>query len=1613
MSWISSKSGPHRAAFVALGVFAVSVLGARPACAAAPVYTDIMPLRQIKPGMTGYGLTTFHGTTISRFEVRVIGVLRKVNNGHDLILIRMHGGPITERGANLIQGMSGSPIYINGKCIGAFSQGETWPKEPIGMVTPIEDMLEAWDPDIPQTPPYFQPAKGKVANTESRISLPSPIMVGNRRITALVLNAHPNSLTLASANTAVLRRATTYAVVGGVTEKERAWFQKELDKRGYAFTLGQTPVMGAGKTNLPATPLKPGSCFGTFLLSGDVEFGAFGTVTYRKGSRILGFGHPFFGFGALNASATSASVVDVFSGVQVSHLIAEAGPVVGTITQDRNFSVSVEMGRKPIQIPFDITVRDETTHRSQTFHSQLFQHPDLTSALLSLIGKAAISRVHNTPGDVMARVTTTVEAAEVGKITRTNLLFDADDISVPAVQDLNEINGVVSGNPFYPLPIKRASMTVDLFGGHNTATVERIFLKQGRYEPGDTLEIGVVLKPYRRESIIKPLSLKIPSDTPNGRYVLAVRGGTAPTLRLGGLSLGGDPQPPPANVGQMIARLNNREKSTDMVVRLMLNTGAPALEGEKLSQLPPNLAVLMRSDRNSGVRIERDELRSVTHSDYILSGSQSLYVTVQRKNTQEPSLPASFTGGSGSPTSGGTISLPTGAGASVGVGGLQDEDEKENLDHEQNVIGGDRTAGNRMSGDRMGGKPVPMTFAPATERWLQLLQRSQSQQEQSQNDLNGLNGLNDKQGKKSKKSKKEPDIAATPIAANSVTGEDPALAPPASDSGPGEIPAPIAPPIIGGGNPVSDTEPIKIVGRQLQTWRQSGSSGFASGKFLGTSVAASGELRIVPRLHRLVSTNETYLWAVVSDPQGNLYAGTGTTGKVLKIDPTGKVTTFAQLPVVSVQSLLRAHDGTLWAGSSVQGKLFHIRQDGTVTPIATLPERYLVALCEDSKGNIYAGAGGGGKVYKVPAGYQPKDADRTDALPPFVTTGGDYVTALAVDPQDNLYVGTGNEGILYRITPEGKSAVLYDAKENSITALALDRSGNVYAGTGPRGLLYRIAPDGTATVVYDRASSFYTGIRLVNDGTLFATTVNAAYHIYPSQINSSQTASSQSDPSHTGRSVPLAGKPMPERSLPPSSVPALVQPLDNPRDVDFLTLALLPDNSIAIGTGNIGEIYTSRPNSKENSDNNQGGVGNGPTVSASQGVFESVIHDCKLISRWGTIRTVALLPDGTRLRVETRTGNVAEPDVTWSRWETPLDLGKGDARILSPAARFIQYRLILTASPSGEGVATGSPGTPTPALREVALSYLPRNQAPRVAFLTPQGGERWAKTQNIRWAGNDPDNDTLTYELFYSTDGATWQPLSVNSSKPGGATAPGNSNTPSGPPATRSPQPATQAGANTLEETARLLAAQGNVPDAIKNQILESVRQRQQQNRAKSAGGDAIVTEVESGTDTTPSAKLAGGATSNASGGFGQRNSSRAFDTSSLPDGTYWLKVVASDIASNPTDPQVTQVISEPFMIVNTLPVLSLVGSPVVTAEGHVIVTGVATQKLISITAVQYRVDGGEWLSATPKDGLFDSTQERFSLTTVPLSAGKHTLEIVAFNAANNRATQKVELTVP
>jgi hypothetical protein len=392
-------------------------------------------------------------------------------------------------------------------------------------------------------------------------------------------------------------------------------------------------------------------------------------------------------------------------------------------------------------------------------------------------------------------------------------------------------------------------------------------------------------------------------------------------------------------------------------------------------------------------------------------------------------------------------------------------------------------------------------------------------------------------------------------------------------------------------------------------------------------------------------------------------------------------------------------------------------------------------------------------------------------------------------------------------------------------------------------------------------------------------------------------------------------------------------PLNNARDTDFISIATLPDGQIAVGTANVGEVFVA-------------------SASAQRGYCESVIHDAKGEARWGRARWIANAPAGTALRVETRTGNVAEPDGTWSAWEPARMDSAGEGAIVSPGARFLQYRVAL----EGNGV--------SPSLREISFSYIARNQPPRVTLQSPTGGERWSGAQTLRWNAQDPDGDAVTYEVFYSADnGAAWKPL------------------PAGKPAETAASAATPTGAQGKESVEDLQKRldRTNMPATMKAMLLERARQR-------AAGG------LEEG---APS-----------------KETSRALDTALLPDGLYLFKIVASDGGVNPGEALKAQTITEPILICNALPQVAI-SAPVIAPDKTIALSGRVTQRRVGVIAVQYRVDEGDWLPALPQDGLFDSSEEAYAILTSRLASGKHVLEVLAFNAAGGKSSAKVTVDIP
>ncbi len=1382
----------------------------------------IMPVSQIRRGMRGYGLTVFQGTKIEKFDLEVLGVLKQMNTGGDLILVRIGGGPITKRGTGIIAGMSGSPCYISGKLIGAIAYGSGYAKEPIGMVTPIADMLEAWDENLPSRPS---------GHSSQPADLPEPISVGGKIVRKVAIAQPGREETDISNGVLHMVPLMTPVMVSGLSPRGIGRLAELLRPYGVLPMAGPGPK---GKENIVAD-LRPGAAVGVSLARGDIDITAIGTLTYKRGNKVLAFGHPMLGIGAIDAPLTTAFVDDLISSYRVSFKIASPLKTVGRVFQDRPWSVAGALGALPQTIPVTISIDNKAFNRSKTYRVDVINHPLLASTLLTLVVGEAIYETHPVPGDATAEVEYEVIADEVGKIKRSNLFFDATSVDSAAISDLGYLLRLLSSNRFYPLDVKSVNVRVRIIGKRNTAVIDRIFVKEREYEPGETVEVNVVLRPYKQPRVTKTFSAKIPATAPDGKLILSVRGG-ASTPRgpsLAGVTSGEDGTPVPIiqpdssselasadSVKQLIEKYLKREKNNDIVVQLLTRSTTVNVAGEKLTGLPSVIADVMKSSRNSGVRLEREEVKEVFPTELIVSGTAQLLLDVKRKDVSEtkpPAKPSSPSPGTGSD------SQPSPSAPSISYESVDDSEDYA-APSGFGAVGSDSD------------QPDAKRLSPAVE-------------------------VEEKTAEESAPGKPE----------SSGTGEKPSQEPSAAK-----------------------TE-IKSVVRQPKVWTQRTQGDFAKGRSFGVAVSSDGKLVLAPQMRKLAETAEQYVWCALPTADGDIYIGTGDSGKVYRVSKSGKADIFCETGELEVHTLAMDSKGNLYAGTSPNGKVFRIGRDGQAEIFFDADERYALALAVDPQDNLYVGVGDSGRVYRV-------TPDGGSSV--LVELPEQQILSIHWNPQGWLVVGTGTSGVVYRVDTSGRALPIFDAGEESATALGTDRQGNLYVGTSPQGAIYKIYPDGRSKAVFANVARVLSMTSDVH-GNVYAACGESIVRISPDE---KVTQFDSVD----------------------DKVLYLCVSYDRTSDVLFS------------GTSDVGSVYSAQ-------------------CAPQVGYYESAVHDAQAVSRWSRIRWASETPADTYVELHTRTGNSATPDATWSPWSEAYTDSAG-MQITSPPGRFIQYRVVMR---------TASPGR-TPKVSSVSISYLPPNGRPKVTLVSPVGGEVWAGKKTIRWSGSDPDNDTLIYDVYYSSDGKDWQTLvgGLGSNKREGVGT---------PPSAKSEEEITTKIRSELEKSK-------DVPEEMKKDVLKEIP-----SEAKPAASTTAEPSRESPTTST----------------------SYAWDTTKVKDGRYVIKVVASDKPSNGLDALSEEVISNPITICNTPPKLVLYAKKLDLRQGQrAEITGSASSALADIVGVQYRVDSGTWMAASPNDGIFDSTYETFNVVMDSLSVGSHKIEVQAVDAAGNAATSSVEADV-
>lgn len=536
------------------------------------------------------------------------------------------------------------------------------------------------------------------------------------------------------------------------------------------------------------------------------------------------------------------------------------------------------------------------------------------------------------------------------------------------------------------------------------------------------------------------------------------------------------------------------------------------------------------------------------------------------------------------------------------------------------------------------------------------------------------------------------------------------------------------------------------VAAKVETWRADSSSAFGKGKKERIVVSDSGRVRLGHSLGPVGSMTAARVWDLALGGKGDVYAATGDEGKVFRLD------------------------GDRW-------EVVYDAADSQALAVVVTPD-----------GRAFAGTGPSGQVVDL---TDPKHAaSRPDA-------GVQYIWDLAADPAGNLYAATGPNGGLWKRDAKGAWSLLFDSPQKHLLCVALGRDGSVYAGSDGEGLLYKVAPGGKISVVYDAPQSEIRTLLVAPDGALYAGTAaesgNGGAGRAPSLFAPSSVTINPAAPgSLTASAGPRADVPRPaeakaDRSIPPggTAMPKPASPGENAvyrvgpdgvaREVfraKVLVHALAwQGERLLIGTGPDGQLYEVRDGGRESApiarlDSGQvlalanerdGGVlvGTGDPGSVVRltsgyvpaGTLTSDIHDAKYLSRFGAIGWKADVPGGTSLAVQVRSGNVGEPDATWSPW-SPEQSDAASARAAVSPGRFLQYRAILR---------TDDPSK-TPELRSLLVRYQTENLAPEINKVdvpdvsAGDGATKQAKL-SVRWDATDPNGDDLEYSLSVKKEG--------------------------------------------------------------------------------------------------------------------------------------------------------------------------------------------------------------------------------------------------------------------
>jgi SpoIVB peptidase S55 len=566
--------------------------------------TRFLPVRDLKPGMRGIGKTVFSGDRIQDFQVEILGVLENIGPKQSLILGRLSGGPLAETG--VLQGMSGSPVYVDGKIIGAVAMAFPFAKEPIAGIRPIEEML-------------------RVAPVA-----PEPVLRAAVALTDRDLTRQFPGRTETLAGDAKMIDIATPVSFSGFTQAALEQFASQLRSLGLAPRQGAT---GGGRMDPrmgDRALLKPGSMISVQLMSGDMSIGADGTVTYIDGDKIYAFGHRFLAVGATALPFARAQVLTLLPTLSSSFKISAPQELMGVISQDRNTAVSGELGRGAPMVPVSVSV-SRAGRKLDSYRMEMVDDRLLSPLLMQMAVFSAIDATERTLGASSFRVTGQIEFQGATAPVRIDNMFAADNGSAMQVSISTAIPlAYVLQSGFAALKLKNVELGIESFAEKKQLQIEQVQVSRRTLHAGEQVEVLTSLVGENGTETTRRTLWRVPESLTPGLLYFTVADGATTNITEFRQLLGSTPKSP----GQLVSTVNNLRANTKAYVRVWRPDPAFQLEGQDFPDPPPSVSMILAGSQTTlgniaQVRNSKIAELEISAGDMVISGSKTIQVEVK------------------------------------------------------------------------------------------------------------------------------------------------------------------------------------------------------------------------------------------------------------------------------------------------------------------------------------------------------------------------------------------------------------------------------------------------------------------------------------------------------------------------------------------------------------------------------------------------------------------------------------------------------------------------------------------------------------------------------------------------------------------------------------------------------------------------------------------------------------------------------------------------------------------------------------------------------------------------------------------------------------------------